>query len=253
VVEKMASLGKLAAVVAHEINNPLAGIRTYARLLRRQFASGAAPPPTSEQAAETDRILQMVDGEAGRCGDIVRNLLAFSRQSGARFAEEDLAPVIERCRMLLNHQAALLDVTLEARTAPDLPKVVCDGAQVQQVILALALNALEATPSNGRVSIEAAREGDGVKIVVADTGWGIPKEHLDRIFEPFFTTKEAGKGVGLGLAVVYGIVNGHHGRIDVQSELGQGTTFTVHLPARQPEDGAGRPGDGAPALAGGEA
>jgi two-component system NtrC family sensor kinase len=253
VVEKMASLGKLAAVVAHEINNPLAGIRTYARLLRRQFAAGAALPPTPEQAAETDRILQMVDGEAGRCGDIVRNLLAFSRQSGARFAEEDLAPVVERCRMLLNHQAALLDVTLEAHAEPDLPKVVCDGAQVQQVILALAMNALEATPANGRVSIEAAREGDGVKIVVADTGWGIPKEHLDRIFEPFFTTKEAGKGVGLGLAVVYGIVNGHHGRVDVQSEPGQGTTFTVHLPARQPEDGAGRPGDGAPALAGGEA
>jgi two-component system NtrC family sensor kinase len=250
VVEKMASLGKLAAVVAHEINNPLAGIRTYARLLRRQFASGTAPPPTPEQAAETDRILQMVDGEAGRCGDIVRNLLAFSRQTGARLAEEDLAPIVERCRMLLNHQAALLDVTLEARAAPDLPKVVCDGAQVQQMILALAMNALEATPANGRVTIEAARDGDGVKLVVADTGAGIPKEHLDRIFEPFFTTKEAGKGVGLGLAVVYGIVNGHHGRIDVASEPGQGTTFTIHLPARPPETTAARPGESAPALAG---
>ena len=207
VVEKMASLGKLAAVVAHEINNPLAGIRTYARLLRRQFASGTAAPPTPEQAKETDRILQMVDGEAGRCGDIVRNLLAFSRQAGARLAEEDLSPVVERCRMLLKHQAEMLSVTLETRVEPDLPKVVCDAAQVQQVILALAMNALEATPSDGRVSIEASREGDGVRLAVSDTGWGIPKDHLDRIFEPFFTTKEAGKGVGLGLAVVYGIVS----------------------------------------------
>jgi len=237
-------------VVAHEINNPLAGIRTYARLLRRQFAGGAAAPPTPEQAAETDRILQTVDAEAGRCGDIVRNLLAFSRQTGARLAEEDLAPVVERCRMLLNHQAALLDVTLETRAAPDLPKVVGYAAQVQQVILALAMNALEATPADGRVSIEAARDGDGVKLVIADTGWGIPKEHLDRIFEPFFTTKEAGKGVGLGLAVVYGIVNGHHGRIDVQSEPGQGTTFTVHLPARQAEDAGAGAGEAAPSFAG---
>ena len=164
----------------------------------------------------------MVDGEAGRCGDIVRNLLAFSRQSGARLAEEDLAPVVERCRMLLNHQAELLDVTLEARVAPDLPKIVCDAAQVQQVILALAMNALEATPADGRVSIEAPRDGDGVRLVVADTGWGIPQEHLDRIFEPFFTTKEAGKGVGLGLAVVYGIVNRHHGTIDVAVGAGAG-------------------------------
>jgi two-component system, NtrC family, sensor kinase len=252
VVEKMASLGKLAAVVAHEINNPLAGIKTYARLLRRQFAAGAAPPPTPEQAKETDRILQMVDSEAGRCGDIVRNLLAFSRQSGSRMAEEDLAPVVERCRMLLKHQAEMLGVTLETRVAGDLPKVVCDAAQVQQVILALAMNALEATPSDGRVSIEAAGDGDGVRVAIADTGWGIPKEHLDRIFEPFFTTKEAGKGVGLGLAVVYGIVTGHHGTIDVQSEPGHGTTFTVRLPARQPEKerSAREQGEGAPALAG---
>jgi two-component system NtrC family sensor kinase len=248
VVEKMASLGKLAAVVAHEINNPLAGIRTYARLLRRQFASGTAAPPTPEQAQETDRILQMVDGEAGRCGDIVRNLLAFSRQAGARLAEEDLSPVVERCRMLLKHQAEMLSVTLETRVEPDLPKVVCDAAQVQQVILALAMNALEATPSDGRVSIEAARDGDGVRLVVSDTGWGIPKDHLDRIFEPFFTTKEAGKGVGLGLAVVYGIVNGHHGRIGVESEPGRGTTFTVHLPARPPEGVA--PAEGGPGLVG---
>jgi two-component system NtrC family sensor kinase len=253
VVEKMASLGKLAAVVAHEINNPLAGIRTYARLLRRQFAGQAAAPPTPEQAAETDRILQMVDGEAGRCGDIVRNLLAFSRQNGARLAEEDLAPIVERCQMLLKHQAEMLGVALETRVPPGLPRIVCDAAQVEQMLLALVMNALEATPAEGRVTVEAAPDGDGVKVMVADTGLGIPKEHLDRIFEPFFTTKEAAKGVGLGLAVVYGIVNGHHGHIEVRSEPGQGTTFTIYMPARQPQGAEAASSESPTSLAGEQA
>jgi two-component system, NtrC family, sensor kinase len=106
------------------------------------------------------------------------------------------------------------------------------------LILSLAMNALGATPAEGRVSIGVHRHDDGVRLVVADTGWGIPADHVDRIFEPFFTTKEAGKGVGLGLAVVYGIVTGHHGRIDVASEPFHGTTFTIVLPARQPDAGA---------------
>jgi signal transduction histidine kinase len=149
----------------------------------------------------------------------------------------------------------MLGVTLEGRAAPDLPRIVCDAAQVQQVVLALAMNALEATPVGGRVWIDASGDGDGVRLVIGDTGWGIPKEHLDRIFEPFFTTKDAGKGVGLGLAVVYGIVNGHHGIIDVASEPGRGTTFTIHLPPRQPNEAVATRGDneGAPALAGDQA
>jgi two-component system NtrC family sensor kinase len=236
IVEKMASLGKLAAVVAHEINNPLAGIRTYARLLRRRLASAAttvAPAPGPDE--ETDRILQVVDSEAGRCGEIVRNMLLFSRTPEGRFAPQDLPPVLERCRILLRHQAELLGVELALEVDPELPRVVCDASQMEQMVLALVLNSLEATPPGGRVALKARRDGDGVVIAVSDTGCGIPPESQSRIFEPFFTTKEAGKGVGLGLAVVYGIVTRHHGRIDVSSTVGSGSVFTVHLPCQQEE------------------
>ncbi len=230
-VEKMASLGKLAAVVAHEINNPLAGIRTYARLLRRRgVAAGAS------HDAESDRILEMVDAEAGRCGDIVRNLLLFSRSSPARFAEADVPPLLERCRLLLRHQAELQGVTLEVETAEGLPRLTCDAGQVEQMVLALAMNALEATPTGGRVVLGARRDGEegGLLLTVSDTGSGIREEDQARIFEPFFTTKEAGKGVGLGLAVVYGIVTRHGGRIEVDSRPAVGTVFTVHLPRHPP-------------------
>jgi len=228
VVEKMASLGKLAAVVAHEINNPLAGIRTYAKLLKRRLADPA-------DTAETGRILDVIGDEAGRCGEIVRSLLLFSRASPARLAEEDVAPLLERCRVLLRHQAEMLGVELRVEAAAPLPRVVCDGSQVQQMVLALAINGLEATPSGGRVAIAArAAEDGGIVLTVADTGGGIPPDIQGRIFEPFFTTKEQGKGVGLGLAVVYGIVARHHGRIDVASPPGAGTVFTVHLPVRPP-------------------
>jgi two-component system NtrC family sensor kinase len=224
-VEKMASLGKLAAVVAHEINNPLAGITTYARLLRRRAAG-------DEEAA---RILRLIEEESARCGNIVRNLLLFSRAPGARFSEQDLNPLLERCRLLLNHQAELKGVELGVDAGEGLPRVTCDPSQIQQLLVALAMNAIEATPAGGRVLLRARPEGDGIALEVADTGRGIPGEDLPRIFEPFFSTKEKGTGVGLGLAVAYGIVRRHRGTIDVRSEPGAGTTFRIVLPLRQPE------------------
>jgi two-component system NtrC family sensor kinase len=233
VVEKLASLGKLAAVVAHEVNNPLAGIRTYARVLRRKAAAAA------ERDAETERILEMVDAEAGRCGEIVRNLLVFGRSSGGRMTEEELGPVLERCRALLQHQADLLGIALEVTCAGGLPRITCDASQLEQMVLALAMNALEATPAGGRVAIAARGAADGgVVVTVQDTGGGIADENLPRIFEPFFTTKEAGKGVGLGLAVVYGIVTRHGGRVEVDSRVGAGTRFEVSLPRHPPQESA---------------
>jgi two-component system NtrC family sensor kinase len=246
--EKMASLGKLAAVVAHEINNPLAGIRTYARVLRRRLRE-TAPAPVGAGAsaadtafdAESDRILETVAAEAARCGDIVRNLLVFGRTSSARFLEEELGPILERCGFLLRHQAELQGVELACQ-APQALRVTCDAAQIQQLLLALALNALEATPPGGKVVLAGRAASDGgAELVVSDTGSGIPSENLPHIFEPFFTTKEEGKGVGLGLAVAYGIAASHGGIIAVESRVGQGTVFTVRLPRRPPQGSQATP------------
>ena len=240
-VQKMASLGKLAAIVAHEINNPLAGINTYATLLRKRMASkpGTTALTDEDAAQDTERILRLIEGEAARCGEIVRNLLLFSRTPSARFAPEELPPLLERCVMLVRHQAELAEVEIKLDFDAGLPAIVCDASQVQQMILSLLVNSIEASDGGGVVTVTAfpspAREM--VALRVADTGRGIPEEHIGRIFEPFFTTKEGGNGVGLGLAVVYGILERHSGRFAVESNPGSGTVFTLWLPVRQPARG----------------
>jgi two-component system NtrC family sensor kinase len=239
-VEKMASLGKLASSVAHELNNPLAGIATYAKLLRRRAAEPRAAPPPAEDA---ERILRLIEEEAMRCGNIVRNLLLFSRTPGARFAAEDLAPIVERCAMLVRHSFDLQNVELRTELPPGLPVLECDAAQVQQMLLALIINGLEATAAGGWVTVSATAEEEPgrMRVRVADSGRGIAPEMMDKIFEPFFTTKEATSGCGLGLAVVYGIVERHAARIDVASTPGAGTVFTIDFPLRQSPAAAERP------------
>jgi signal transduction histidine kinase len=171
----------------------------------------------------------------------VRNLLLFSRASSVRFAEDDLFPLLERCVMLLRHRAELAEISLQLDVPTGLPKVECDGSQVQQMILALAINAVEATQNGGNVTVSARAEpADFVTIQVRDNGRGIPKEHLAEIFEPFFTTKEGENGVGLGLPVVYGIATRHHGTVTVDSTLGR-APFTVRprSPAARASPAAG--------------
>jgi two-component system NtrC family sensor kinase len=230
-VEKMASIGKMAAVVAHEVNNPLSGILTYAKLLRKWVASGQTEHEKREEAIQ---CLELIASESRRCGDLVKNLLTLSRTAPMNIESTDLHAVIDRSLLLVRHQLELVGIHLELNYAENLPRVPCDPAQIEQVFLVLIMNAIDAMPRGGNLWIETSLSSDEneIKIKVRDDGAGIAPDVLPQIFEPFLTTKESGHGVGLGLAISRGIVERHQGRIEVESALGRGTTFTVTLPAQ---------------------
>jgi two-component system NtrC family sensor kinase len=227
-VEKMATIGKMAAVVAHEINNPLAGILTYAKLLKRWVERGDVLTPKKDEA---EQCLDLIAGESRRCGDLVKNLLTFSRTSQMNIQSSDLNAIVDRTVRLLAHQLEMNAVELHRDLAEGLPAWQCDPGQIEQVLLALMINAIDAMPRGGNLWVTTRAQGEAeLCFEVRDDGSGIPPEILERIFEPFLTTKESGKGVGLGLAVSHNIVQRHHGRIDVQSDVGKGTRFIVSLP-----------------------
>jgi two-component system NtrC family sensor kinase len=223
---KMASIGKLAATVAHEVNNPLFGILTYARLTLRELEKTGADEELLEQ-------LRIIERESRRCGDIMRNLLTFARQAPANRAPNDLNVIMERAVTLVRHKMELQGVELVEQYASGLPPVHCDAGQMQQVAIVLLVNATEAMPAGGTVWLETAldAETEGVVFRVRDSGPGIPAEVLPRIFEPFFTTKEDQQRTGLGLAVAQSICEQHGGEIQVRSRPAEGTEFTVRLPA----------------------
>jgi len=227
--EKMASIGKLAATVAHEINNPLAGILTYAKLLRKWLDRDGWD---AKRRDEVRGSLELIESESRRCGEIVRNLLTFSRSSPMNLQWVDLNQIIDRCVRLVQHQTELSNVQLQPQMAEDLPQVQCDAAQIEQLLLALIMNAVDALPHGGNLWVRSRMvpEIGAVQLEVQDDGVGIPEDILPNLFEPFFTTKEKGHGVGLGLAISKGIVERHRGRIDVDSKPGQGTKFTISLP-----------------------
>ena len=228
-VEKMATIGKMAAVVAHEINNPLSGILTYAKLLKKWIQRGEAETSKKNDA---EQCLDLIADESRRCGDLVKNLLTFSHTSPMNVQTTDLNTVVDRSVRLVAHQLELNGVELHLDLPSNLPAIQCDPGQIEQVLLALIMNAIDAMPRGGNlwVSTRMGGESDELAIEVRDDGSGIPPEILPNIFEPFLTTKETGKSVGLGLAVSQNIIEGHRGRVDVHSEVGKGTTFTVTLP-----------------------
>jgi two-component system NtrC family sensor kinase len=233
--ERMASIGKLAAIVAHEINNPLSGILTYAKLLLKQVRNPKVPGPKTETTAQ---YLEVIANESARCGEIVKNLLQFARQTTVNLQPNSLNELIQQSLRLVQHKIDLMNLQTLLRLDETLPLVICDAQLIRQALVALIINASEAmSAGEGILDIrtQLGVEKSVAEITIRDNGIGMDEETQKHIFEPFFTTKEQGKGVGLGLAVVYGIVQQHGGNIEVQSSSGKGTSFFIRLPLK-PKD-----------------
>jgi two-component system NtrC family sensor kinase len=228
--EKMNAIGQLAASVAHEINNPLAGVLVYSKLLAKKMGGA------SFDKEEALNNLSKIELAVNHCSRIIRSLLDFSRQSEPVLKPLQMADVIDQVMFLVGHQAEMKKVAVVREEVASLPLIMGDSGQLQQVFINLVVNAIQAMPDGGTLVIKSSAAEDGwVSVSVHDTGHGITPENMNRLFTPFFTTKDEVKGVGLGLAVSYGIVERHGGRIEVQSEVGQGSTFTVFLPVPREE------------------
>jgi two-component system NtrC family sensor kinase len=230
--DRLATLGQLAASVAHEINNPVSGVLNLSMLLERLMAKGEYPPG---REAEFRKYLSLISTETARVGRIVSDLLAFSRRSKPQRAPADLNKLVRTTLGLADHKLKLISAEVVLDLQDNLPLVECDSSQIQQVILNLVLNGAQAMQprGGGKLTIRTRELADEtVELCVQDTGEGIAPENLSKIFDPFFTTKAEGKGVGLGLAVLYGIVKAHEGEVEVTSQRNEGTTFTVTLPLK---------------------
>ena len=194
--------------------------------------------------------LELIASESRRCGDLIKNLLTLSRTAPMNVQSTDLHAVIDRCLLLVRPQLEQGGIEVQLKLAEDLPLVPCDPAQIEQVLLILIMNAKDAMPRGGNLWIETRRSNaePAIEIQVRDDGAGIAPDVLPHIFEPFMTTKESGHGVGLGLAISRGIVERHKGRIEVESELGRGTTFTITLPSQAADAALAGVGDGKSAM-----
>ena len=230
--EKLASLGQLAASVAHEVNNPLAGIMIYVKLFLKKYKEEKL------QTDNTEKQLLKMDKELDRTTRIIRNLLDFARQSEPNIRPVDINKVLEAALLLVGHQINLENISLEKKSDAQLPLILADFDKIQQVLINIIMNAIQAMSDGGNLTIATSvakgiRIGeslkDTIRIDISDTGVGITEENMNKLFTPFFTTKEKGKGVGLGLPVVHGIIEQHKGKIKVDSKPNVGTTFSIYL------------------------
>ena len=224
-IERITSLGKLSSSVAHEINNPLSGILTYTKLICKQLNKIDLP---GESKKSMLKYLNVVEKETKRCGDIVKGLLDFSRKDQENFADRHMHQILKDVYNLMAHQMKMSDLHFYTDFQATNDLVYCNDNQVKQVCVALLVNAMEAITENGEILIKTVNPDENhFTFAVIDNGVGIPKEDMKRIFQPFFSTKQKTSGIGLGLAIVHGIVQNHSGKVDVDSEPGKGTTMSI--------------------------
>jgi signal transduction histidine kinase len=227
--DKMMSLGRLAASVVHEINNPLSGILNYLRLMTRILNKGAL---AAEQVEKFKRYLDLAEKETARCSQIVSGLLNFSRLSPPSFGQVNIQELLQRSRLLSQHRLELSNIRLELDLPAGIPDIEGDFNQLQQCVINLIFNGMDAMPDGGTLYLSARYDSQAKEVIITvkDTGQGIGATDLPHIFEPFFTTKKEGFGVGLGLSTVYGIIERHKGEVRVESRPGEGAVFMLHLP-----------------------
>jgi two-component system, NtrC family, sensor kinase len=227
-IERIASLGKLSSSVAHEINNPLSGILIYTKLIYKQLSD---PEMDATKKESMLKHLKLIENETKRCGDIVKGLLEFSKKDQEDFEEKHLHEIVQDTYELMTHPIAIANISFSIDLSAKSDLIFCSANQIKQACVAIIVNASEAVLENGEITIKSSNpDEDTVRLEISDNGLGISPEDIPHIFEPFFTTKQDASGIGLGLAIVHGIIQSHKGKIEVKSELGNGTTISINLP-----------------------
>lgn len=228
-IEKLASLGKLSATVAHELNNPLAGILTYSKLITKKLQA----PNKKFDNNEIIEYLELISHESARCGQIVKDLLIFSHSEQDEFAKENLLTIIYHSVNVIGHHLEIHGITL-IKDYPESPiEIYCNANKIQQALISLLINSIEAMPNGGKIIINIKLEKNNIILRITDEGTGISDKDLPHIFDPFYSTKKSSSGTGLGLAVAYGIITNHKGKIEVEKTSNEGTTFKIVLPQNE--------------------